>query len=241
MQKSFGMVVLMGMLAFAGLASAETWTLADDFSTAGTNPDGVWTYGWYRGGTADFTVYSTASGGTQTGSTYIDWEGPASASWAGFVLKNQGPSPMTSWGYYEAGQIILHPGSDGSQIATVRWTAPRDMTVSIDALFTGQTSLTTTGCYVIRNYSAVLYQYIDGSYGTAANNYADRTGSSFVAYTGQMTLAKGDFLDFAVDYGSNEEYSADSTGLALTISEVPEPMTVALLAMGGVAALRRRA
>jgi hypothetical protein len=119
------------------------------------------------------------------------------------------------------------------------------MTVSIDALFTGQVPAgTTTGCYVLSHiggaYNTELYQAIGGFYGSAANGYADRTGSSFVAYAGQLTVAAGDFLAFAVDYGLNENYNADSTGLAVTISEVPEPMTLTLLAMGGLAAVRRR-
>ncbi len=254
MTKRVGLMTAVLMLGLAGLTSAATWNLADDFSTANGNPNGAWTYGWYQDGTANFTQYPTPASGSQNGSTYADWEGPAGNQWQGFVLKNQGPYPMTDWGYYEPGQVILHPsittdlGAEIGHSANVRWTAPRDMTVDINALFTGQAYAgagTTTYCYVIKNYGAIATGGIEGFFGTAVNNYADRFGTSFVAYSGQLTLQAGDFIDFAVGYDSNPfddvegTYNSDSTGLAVTITEVPEPATMGLLMLGGLL-LRRK-
>jgi len=252
-----GGVALALMLGLAGPASAvESWSLADDFSTSNGNPNGAWTYGWYRAGTAEFSLYATPVSGTQSGSNYVDWEqSTGGGQWQGFVLKNLGPNPMTEWGYYEPEQVILHPGittaEDGSgaeigHTATARWTAPEAMTVDVSALFTGQVpSGTTTFCYVIKNYGAIATGPIDGFYGSAANGYADRSGTSFMSYSGQFTLEAGDFIDFAVDFDTNPydgiagTHISDSTGLAVTITEVPEPATLGLLMLGGWL-LRRR-
>ena len=57
-----------------------------------------------------------------------------------------------------------------------------------------------------------------------------------------FSLAAGDLLDISV--GNNGNFFNDSTGLAVTITAVPEPETVAMLLAGlgvvGVAAKRRR-
>lgn len=239
MKKCFLMVL---GLMLAGSVQAEIWSLADDFSTA-ANPNGAWRYGWYRGGTTNFTLYNNPVSGTMDGSTYTDWEGPAGAPWAGFVLKNQGPNVMDDWAYYEPGQVILHPGSDGDQMSTVRWTAPRSMTVDVTALFTGQAPPgTTVTCLVLKNNATqvLVYSPINGFYGTAANNYADRNeqnGPSYVGYSQQLTFNQGENLEFSLYY--QNDYGNDSTGLAVTITEVPEPMTMILLAVGGLLIRRK--
>jgi len=66
-----------------------------------------------------------------------------------------------------------------------------------------------------------------------------------MSYSGQFTLEAGDFIDFAVDFDTNPydgiagTHISDSTGLAVTITEVPEPATLGLLMLGGWL-LRRR-
>ncbi len=249
MMKHAGLLSVALILGLSSLASAgQVWNLENEFSTAGTNPHDVWTYGSYALGTADFTTYDKVTT-DDPGSTYTYWSG-TQTSWPGFVCKNLSSNPNTTFGYYEAGQVVLHPGASGEE-ATVRWTAPSAMTVDVNALFTGQVQAipasgllgTTTDVYVIKNSSAQLLAqtFLDGFYGSAAAGYTDRTGANpFVAYTGTVEMNAGDYLDFLVCWGSNEDFNRDSTGLALTITEVPEPTTLSLVALGGVALLRRR-
>jgi len=115
--------------------------------------------------------------------------------------------------------------------------------VDITALFTGLSSNTGTGgttttANVVYNVSNSLGGgYISGFYGTAANNYTDGFGTGSVSYAGQLNVLAGDTLDFVIYCNSN--YACDATGLALTITEVPEPVTIGLLTLGGLL-LRRR-
>lgn len=245
--KHAGLLSVALILGLSGLASAgQVWNLENEFSTTAGNPHDVWTYGSYAPGTANFTTFDTVTNGSDggTGSAYTYWSG-TQLSWPGFVCKNLATNPNTAFGYYEAGQVVLHPGASG-EVATVRWTAPSAMTVDVSALFTGQVSAmtgTSTGVYVIKNASVqyMTQTFLDGFNGSAAAGYTDRFGANpFVAYTGTIEMNAGEYLEFLVDWGSNLEYGRDSTGLSLTITEVPEPTTMSLIALGGVALLRRR-
>ena len=55
-----------------------------------------------------------------------------------------------------------------------------------------------------------------------------------------VTLSEGDQLDFAVGFGSNGTYFGDSTRLMGTITSVPEPASLALVALGFLTGLRLR-
>lgn len=121
------------------------------------------------------------------------------------------------------GEIFQHPGA-GNEFSVVRWTAPADGTYYIDAVWRRLDPAWTgsTGSIVI-NGSTVFNQLLM-NLETASNNRA-------------VTLAAGDLVDFAV--GSNLSYFSDSTAFNATISNVPEPSSAMLIAIGGAGLVRR--
>ncbi len=196
----------------------------------------------------NFIPYTAVDSGTLT-STHEEWTNTNDV-WMGFVLKNTGSTPMTDWGYYEPGQIIVHPGATGgaqNAIATVRWTAPSAMTINVNALFSAQAVAegASTTSLIIKNSTDYLSNAaIMGFYGSAAAGYTDRFGASpYNAYNQNIVVQAGDTLDFAVMYyvgNGADTYYNDSTGLALTITEVPEPATISLVVAGFGMLLRKK-
>ena len=60
------------------------------------------------------------------------------------------------------------------------------------------------------------------------------SGPSFMT---TLTLHTGDTVDFAVGFGTDGSYLFDSTGIAATLTSVPEPASLTLLAVGAVGVL----
>ncbi len=67
------------------------------------------------------------------------------------------------------------------------------------------------------------------------------TWGTQVDFTGMsnISIAAGDWIDFAI-HRYDDSSGNDWCGLQATITEVPEPMTIGLLTLGGLALLRRR-
>jgi len=156
--------------------------------------------------------------------------------------------------WLQPGDVGLFPAADwaGNRYAPfVRWTAPEAMTVSVSALFAGHDEAT-TDVHVLLNgnmnddntYSGthLLDGIIDGNSGYAAQGIAQSGTSPTQSYSGILTLAAGDYLDFAVGYGLNYSNPCDMTGVSVSITSVPEPGTLALLLTGiiGLGAFARR-
>jgi hypothetical protein len=126
----------------------------------------------------------------------------------------------------------MHPGPNG-EYSLVRFTAPYASAFQLVTSFTGIDFVgpTTTDVHVLLN-SAPIFNGAVAGFGT---------GPSF---TTSLTLAKGDTVDFAVGFGTDGTYNFDSTGIAATLSSVPEPALSILLALGlaglGVVAARRK-
>ena len=100
-------------------------------------------------------------------------------------------------------QVALHPGPQG-EYSVVRWTAPAADRYSIAATFAGLFKAT-TDVHLLHNgrpqFDALLN--LGGNPNTAT-------------HTSELTLAKGDTIDFVVGWG-NGSYGSDSTALTATI------------------------
>ena len=68
---------------------------------------------------------------------------------------------------------------------------------------------------------------IDGNIGCPALGIAQSGTAPSQTYTGVVTLAAGQYIDFTVD--PQGWYAGDMTGLAATITTVPEPTSLSLL------------
>ncbi len=110
---------------------------------------------------------------------------------------------------WSPGQVALHPGPRG-EYSVVRFTAPAADRYAIDATFTGLprygfNSDATTDVHILHN-AKPLFE---------ASLNIDGTPNG-AAHRGEIELAKGDTVDFAVGFG-NGSHGSDSTALAATL------------------------
>jgi hypothetical protein len=248
---------LMACTASMSFADVD-WDVAGDFSST-ANPNGAWTYGVYLE-----DAFNESIGPWYAWVSYQNWAGlPNLAKWgnpgedltAGAVFYNPGSGDHiggTQW--LRPGEVALFPAALGGGYApVVRWTAPADMTVSIDALFTGHDEAT-SDVHVLLNGDMfdgapptftgthLFDGVVDGNYGYEAASIPQTGTSPSQAYTGTISVVAGDTIDFVVGYGPNLFYGGDMTGVSAKITQVPEPGTFAALATGllGLLVWRRR-
>jgi hypothetical protein len=247
---------LVVVLAAASVSSAAVWDLETDFSKT-TNPVGAWSWGVYlEDGAGDFYAWEYSH----------EWQADPAIGYWGNAGNNLVPGVIFFSNEQEAfafgnqwwapDAVMLHPAQWGDKYAPlIRWTAPSDMTISVDALFYGCQNDVSTDVHVVLNgtmYNGTDPDYIptftgslmdgivEGNYGYAPLGILPTETTNSVAYNAILTLTAGDTLDFVVGYGPDAFYGGDLTGLSVTIAEVPEPATMSLLALGALAMLRRR-
>jgi ELWxxDGT repeat protein len=196
--------------------SAVGYDAALDFS-ATDNPNGVWSYGWSPTLTSPFQRYAQAGPNNENPppANILDTWNAGTGGQHSYpsVLHNGTSNPITSNAFtYLPGQLGLHPGPNG-EYSVVRWTAPRAGSVSLGAVFSGLDfgGPTSTDVHVRHNGAALF----DG----AVNAFG--AGPSFDT---TVVVAAGDTIDFAVGYGSNQNYHSDTTGLDAFISYGGSPM-----------------
>ena len=102
------------------------------------------------------------------------------------------------------GQLAFHPGPK-NEYSVVRWTAPAALRAAVSARFTGIAEKATTDVHVLRN-GRPLFDALLNLKGTGNQS----------RFTGSVTVAAGDTLDFVVGSG-NESYGGDSTALDVAI------------------------
>jgi hypothetical protein len=223
------MRVLLFLLTACGLAASAQadllhYDLAADYSLAAN--DGAWTYGSNPVGypLTSFTPY------THTGSIWsiVGWTFGAGTDpyWSDpNVSYNPSDTEFTAYGYHWAPHGVGLGSTDGDS-AVVRWTCQQDGEYDVAATFTGQLEGDAVSAWLVSlNTSDQWLMPV------AAHGYGESQ-----SYSGRLTLKAGDTLDF-VNY-----LGAQYTGLSATINQVPEPTTLALLAIGlfGVAVHMRR-
>jgi len=128
----------------------------------------------------------------------------------------------------------VHPDSDSeSEAAVIRWTYPGQQTV--DLRITGTVADlapgTGGGCDGVD-----LYLLKNASADTIAYAVIPNAGSCPVNAT--TTVAPGDEVFMGLGYLGN--HTSDNTAVDVTFEVVPEPVSAALLAAGGLLLLRRK-
>lgn len=123
------------------------------------------------------------------------------------VSHNPADKPIAGLGItWAPGQLALHPGPAG-EFSVVRWTCSAPGEHEVNATFTSIAGRATTDVQVLHN-GRPLH---DGGI-----HIGDHGSSS--SFTGKLTMAAGDRLDFAVGFG-NGHYGGDTTSLAATVRQ----------------------
>ncbi len=206
---------LFGAVSYTPL-HAQTYDVYNDFSISNGNPNGVWTYGYSSTLTSSLTLYTT--GRINNGNNeWVDLNNnisgdPLVASNPDSVPHNLVP-PMSA---------AFHPGAAG-EFSHFVWTAPSSSLFSINATFT-PLDFGGTDVHILHNGVSLFA--------------ADVTPNNPQSYSTTTPLAvlAGDKIDFAVGTGPNQNYAFDSTGIAASLTQVPEPNST-LLGLCGMAIL----
>lgn len=203
------------------------YDLAADFSTA-ANPNGSWSYG-YSTTLGGSLVLHTSPSPNPAYSTISNWHTDLGYG-VPVILRNSTVSTVTN----DTGTIVLtpgqlasHPGTSG-EFSIVRFTAPTAGLFNVAGSFLGADLVgATTDVHILLNGSSVF-----------AGNVSGFGVGSGPAFNTNLSLASGDRLDFVVGWG-NGDFTWDSTAIAAVITQVPEPGTAAMLAIGGLALVLR--
>jgi T5SS/PEP-CTERM-associated repeat protein len=196
------LMVLAVLICCVSICSARAGVIydaANDFSST-NNPNGAWSYGWSASLASGLHVYPTSG----TGNGLSGWyDPPITVLGAPAVFLNPTASAITAGTVnILAGQLAFHPGNLG-QFSVVRWTAPLAGPAMISAIFTGRdVTPTTTDVHVLHN-GAALFNGVVNSFGS---------GPSFDTPE-IVAVLQGDTIDFAVGYGPNGTFWADTTSL----------------------------
>jgi hypothetical protein len=202
--------------------------VAAQFLPGGTNPNGVWSYGWISNGgsTPDWPFTPFRPYVLHTSNGFADLSGSAGLLFWYSNLSSPnvepplvGYNPTSSENHYggtvtfEPGQFVLQPGSAG-QLSVARWTATESGVYNVSATFTGLSGyggspVTTTDVHLL----------IDNSSKLETNGFINISGGTGNTSTFGLTgwpVSAGDSLDFAVGDGDGK-YENDSTALSAQI------------------------
>jgi hypothetical protein len=183
-----------------------TYDAAAQFS-ATANPNGTWSYGWSQSRGSAFDV-----------DLQVDYPAAGLPAWISNccgtiepdVFHNETDAPISPAGtnLIPAKSLGFHPGP-GGQNAVVRWTAPAAGNYTVKATFWGDDFVgpTTTDVAVLHNRLTLYASNVDG-YGPSSDQ----------SYSGTVSVQAGDTVDFTVGYGTDGNYSNDTTGLSALIT-----------------------
>lgn len=196
-----------------GLSATITQVSYDavaDFS-ASQNPNGVWAYGYYSISSSNtFVPYAAHASSLPIG--IESWASSSAAATPPWVLHNTQNTPQT---YYDVVQphnlLNLHPGQNDEK-SVVRWIAPSTGLYKIEGRFEGLATDGTTTDVSIRVGMGTPWTGSLNGYGTQVQF------SQLVPNSQIIQVTAGTPVDFVVGYGDNQNYYADSTGLAAKIT-----------------------
>jgi len=202
MRRFFVACVVLTVLA-AATARAETWDVANDFSNTNGNPNGAWSYGTLSSSNNFQFTLDTDAEDYFNNSLCPGWYG-----YDGCVWKNTTPIAAFS---VAPGQISLCAATWRGGTVDIRWTAPTDLEVEVAGQFYPEYG------------SAANAIYVDGT-GQGQSSYLSDAGAGAFDFT--VAVTAGETIDFAAtsNYGNSP--------LTATITTVPEPGSLALLATG---------
>jgi hypothetical protein len=179
---------------------------------SGSNPNGVWRYGWSTSLLSTLTLYSQNYTTMQdcSESVYRAWNEPSNnLGWTPAVIKNSGPSPCANGNVdVPVGVLTQHFGGlSGGDYSHVVFTAPFDGTFTVAMTFTGRQNGVDSDVNVVVNGTPVLMASMTANLQT-------------VVYSSTLVLPAGSTIDFATGPGSYVGLHPGHVGLSGTISGV---------------------
>jgi hypothetical protein len=135
----------------------------------------------------------------------------------------------------QPGEVALHTGATGAYLGNwediaARWTAPATITlpaVNLDGMLgTGHGG--EREFWVVKNAGQASQETL----------FHQDPMAGDIAFDLDVVIAVGDTIDFV--QGAGIGMSAENSPFDVTITEVPEPITMTLLGLGGLALLRKR-
>lgn len=201
----FGLAMAAAAFLLSSPAGATTYDAAADFS-ATTNGKGVWSYGFSKT-FGEMTKYTLRKNYNK-----LDyWWGGGSLNTPN-VIHNGTTSTVLGGGYlpYPTNYLTFHPGRYG-EYSVIRWTAPTTGSYKISTTFTGANPYNTTTDVHVLDCDTELYA-------SSINKYKDVRSYN----SGVLKLIAGNTIDFVVGYGSNKNFSRDTTAIIAKISTVTQ-------------------
>ena len=212
------------LLCGVGAAKAQTsYNAVADFPAA-SNTSGTWRYGYYSYSSGVFVPYVNHSNSFPSGVT--SWVDAPTAISPPFVAYNSNSATQLYYNVIHPRNLLnVHPGHNGSsgEKSVVRWVAPSPGTFTVQGRFEGL-SLNGTTTDVAMCKGASMTTAVT-SLQTLQSGYVSGHGAdSQVSISLTIKVVAGNVIDFVVGNGGND-YGNDSTGLTVSITQQPNPIT----------------
>ncbi len=209
------------------------WDAAADYSISNGNPNGVWSYGLELIGSPllKFTTGKDWSERDASLAPLLVWQGTAgteadAGQYDPSIIFNSGTTDIDHYGYtFPAMTVTIDTYDDygvvgdppGQGFPTVVWTAPADGIYDIAASFRDLNDVAgATSCAAY-----AVSEVLPGGYAPLGN-----TTSDWTSYTNTgVAMTAGQSFSFVFAFSS-------ITALDFTVTQVPEPSTLALLGFG---------
>jgi hypothetical protein len=185
---------------------AADYDAVRDFSIT-SNPNGVWSYGWQMPLGGSLNLY-TVTDTTSVGGISAWLKSGIYAADPPFVAHNDTNHEICFGSFcVPASYLHVHPGPN-DEITVVRWTAAADGNFFVQGSLEGLDIVQpTTTLYLLQNSETLFKKAIRNS------------DTAFFHRT--ITVSAGDTIDFAVDFGRNNNYFNDSTGIQFKLTASP--------------------
>jgi hypothetical protein len=206
------LVIISGTSASQILEAASEYDATSDFEVgwdAGSNPNGVWSYGWTHGIDGTLTLFTRNHMPAVNNNREQMWDDPTNSfGFTPSVARNAGGDFDNGNVTLKEGALIMHPGgSDGADYAHVIWTATEDGDYALTSTFFAQQNGINVDVHVLVNGVSVYDE-------TITNNGVSR------AFSETFSISSGSTIVFAVGPNGDFRLHPGNTGLDATIRKL---------------------